>query len=229
MNNEELDEALEKLKNLEEIENYVLQMSNLGKNIEKSLLLERGYFHSHFDKGEPSNFNTRITEYSDVMLSEIPTQKQRVEIAENALSAFEAYEKIITDNIFEQRNIYISSLSNLKEILKGISSITTISPFTKLPEWLDLTEKITTFREKAFEGFLVDLEKDKLTFNIIIEHKGDKEKEFSSIELITLGNKAIKLIKESTEGEESISNKRNELARLLFGEVALNDLGAISG
>jgi hypothetical protein len=210
-----------------EIKDNLTKLIEVGKEIEKNLLLQKSFLTVFFDRTPENHFKVVVNAMADEAVGKNSlSNEERVEKAEQILKLVESYRgKMLKELISKQEviNALIPTFEKKidaidferyeKEVDDSLNAIQRVSL-----RWLEITKELLPFRAKALEAVKEDLEIEEIVPNMVIKHKGDTTKTTSSMEIVTKGQRVLKLLKEASDAEDKVDKERTELSQWLFGK-----------
>lgn len=218
----EIDNLIEKEDSASRLGESAIKLVEVGKEIEKNLIVQKSYVTVFFEKEPENHFKFVVNRMADEMLrkdSLIPDE--RVSIAEKILELVKVYRGKFLNEVVAKQEIVSSLLptfeDKLNEIIKyedeNFSDIKTYAQ-----RWLQLTKELLPFRNKVVEAVKENLEMEEMVPNMVIKHKGDISKTTSGMEMFTKGDRVAKLTREAVSGENKIYEERTKVSEWLFGK-----------
>lgn len=205
------------------------KLIELGKEIEKNLLLQKSYLTIFFDNGEENHYKTANNGIvNEILENKSLTSGERIVLAEKALKLTEAYRSKLLKELTTREEIVNALLPSFDKkireanfeqykVITGDNSLDDINE--NLSRWLVLTKELFPYRSKGVEAVKESLEMDEMVPRLVIEHNGDTSVKSNTAgrNMMMKGDRVVKLTKEADEAESRIDEERMTLSRWLFG------------
>ena len=222
-----IDEIYEKSDYLLMVKENLNRLAQIGKEIEKNMLLQKTYLGVFFENEPENNFKVVVNKMTDEILkNDSLTNDERLSMANKILQIIDSYrDKVMTELVAKQEiiNALIPTFENkIKEInfekYEEEVDQNLFEIHTNALKWLKLTKELLPYRDKAVEAVKENLEMEEILPSAIVEYEGDISVKLKNNDMFTKSERVLKLTSEADEAENRISPDRVEVSQLLFGK-----------
>lgn len=218
----DLNEKRELMDKLTKLQANLGKVTELGREIEKNLVLQYAYLLNHFQKDENNHYFVVTRKLSEHILNENTPVDERVGGAHKILEIVKAYEEKMITELRAKQEIADALLASFEKNLKEIDFVILgkdseiMEP--KYKKWLTLTKDLVKNRKKATDAIQEDLDIDKIIPKFIIDSEGDITKTMSAFDMKSKGDRMVRLANEADEAEKKIEEERSKISIDLFGQ-----------
>lgn len=195
-------------------------MIELGREIERGLVLWWSLTSNHWDEMEGDGYHQGVSMMMDKLLKdETLTNTQRVETAKQLLDISKTYRKQLIKVSATYKEFVTSHLKEFEEKCEPLLKNT---PHKTTMEWIKLSKDLCGIREKQMTAIESHINIDEFIPNLFIQDNGapdhqmtEEEKAAFTDELATYG--ALRKI--AHEEESKMEPARSNIAHNLFGKL----------
>lgn len=225
---ENIDHHRKTMEKLTTFKTNLNKLVEIGREIEKTLVLQGAYLINHFDKTENNHYFVVTRQLTDHALDENTPTEEKIAAAQKVLEIVKVYEEKVVGDLNAKQEIIAALLAafekNLKEtdfevLGEQLEDKQQAKNMAKqFEKWLSLSKDLLKNRKKGVEALQEDLEMDQIVPKQLIENEGDTTKKFSGVEMTSKGDRMVRLVKESDEAEKKIDEERSKISIELFGK-----------
>jgi hypothetical protein len=196
-------------------------MIELGREIERGLVLYYALVNNHWDDMEGNAYHQKINlMMENILKNKTLTDRQRIDEANTILQFSKRYRDQVNKVASNYAKFVEVRLAQFEEMLEPLLKV---KPHEKEKEWIKLSKEILKIRESQVVAVNNHIDTDDFIPNLVIQDEGksdhqmtEEENNYFAAKLGTYGA----LRKGSYESEKKIEPHRTDVAESLFGSFS---------
>lgn len=194
------------------------KMIELGREIERGLVLYYALVNNHWDEMEGNAYHQKINLIMEnILKNKTLTDRQRIDEANTALEFSKGYRNQVNKVASSYGKFVEIRLAQFEEMLEPLLKV---KAHEKEKEWIKLSREILKIRESQVVAVNNHIDTDDFIPNLVIQDEGkpdhqmtEEENNYFAAKLGTYGA----LRKVTYEGEKKIEPHRTNIAESIFG------------